>query len=77
MLAMTDDELLRMALNGDETEWTHLHERCRIRTEAERLARLLERHADAGNDAAGAWAQVLVDLHPSLVVNLPPARPSP
>ena len=71
---MTDEELLRAALDGSETEWAELHNRCRDRTQAEALARMLEKHADADNDAAAAWAQVLADLHPGLQVNLSAAR---
>ncbi len=73
---MTDDELLHTALHGGEAEWARLHKICRDRAQAEALARMLERHANEENDAAAAWAQVLADLHPSLKINLPPARPA-
>lgn len=69
---MTDEDLLRMALSGGETDWEALHEVCKDRTSAEALARLLEQHANAGIDAADAWAQVLGEMHPGLRVNLPP-----
>jgi hypothetical protein len=73
---MTDDELLHAALNEDESQWAALHEQCRDRRHAEALARVLEAHATVDNDAAGAWAQVLADLHPGLVVKLRAARAS-
>ncbi len=71
---MTEEDLLAAALSGDEAQWTALHEQCRDRSRAEALARLLETHATADNDAAAAWAQVLADLHPGLQVNLSAAR---
>ncbi len=73
---MTDDELLHAALRGGETEWTKLHEICRDRAQAEALARMLERYANAENDAAFAWAKVLTDLHPGLKINLSTVRSS-
>ncbi len=70
---MTDDELLRTALAGNEAEWAALHEVCRDRAQAEALARVLEKHTNTDSDAAVAWGHVLSDLHPGLTVNLPPA----
>jgi len=71
---MISETLLNMALHGGEAEWTRLHEICRDRAQAEALARMLEQHATAEDDAAVAWAQVLADLHPGLKVNLLPSR---
>jgi hypothetical protein len=68
---MTDVELLDHALSGDDGKWTKLHEVCRDRGTAERLARLLEQHTTAQQPAADAWVHLLPELHPGLVVNLP------
>lgn len=73
---MTDQELLKTALHGGETEWQKLHEACRDRALAEALARVLEQNSNGDSDAGVAWAHVLMDLHPGLKVNLPPARPA-
>jgi hypothetical protein len=68
---MTDADLLDHALSGDESKWTKLHEVCRDRPTAERLARLLEQNTTAAQPAADAWSHLLPELHPGLVVQLP------
>lgn len=69
---MNDEELLNVALHGGETEWQRLHDVCRDRNSAERLARMLEKNAHEGMDAAAAWVIVLQDLHADLAIQLPP-----
>ncbi|MDO8540173.1 MAG: hypothetical protein Q7S40_06980 [Opitutaceae bacterium] len=71
---MTDTELLKVALHGGEDEWQELYQTCRDRARAEQLARVQELHATDATDAAAAWANVLADLHPGLVVKLPHQR---
>jgi len=68
---MSDEELLSYALSADEAKWTTLHSVCRDRAKATRLAQLLEEHTTADNPAADAWAGLLRELHPDLVINLP------
>ncbi|MDO8540675.1 MAG: hypothetical protein Q7S40_09595 [Opitutaceae bacterium] len=70
---MTDAELLDLALRADEAGWQKLHQLCRERGMAERLAKVLERGATQEVDEAHAWASVLKQMHPGLHVNLPPA----
>lgn len=65
-----------MAVSGSESRWDELHEICTERTRADALARMLERHAHQGNEAAMAWAHVLAEIHPGLKVNLAPPPPS-
>lgn len=67
---MTDSELLAAALQGHD-DWDKLYEFCRDRAQAEALARVLERHATAGSQEATAWATLLGEMHPGLVVKLP------
>lgn len=74
---MTNDELLRLALQGSELEWTDLHRMCLDRGFAERLAGVLECSTTAENDVAIAWVSVLQNLHAGLKVNLPSAISKP
>lgn len=68
---MTDADLLDHALSGDESKWAKLHEVCRDRPTAERLARMLEQHTTSEQPAADAWSHLLAELHHGLVVQLP------
>lgn len=70
---MTESELLSAALHGHD-DWDKLYEFCRDRAQAEALASVLERHATANNQEATAWATLLGEMHPGLVVRLP-AKP--
>ena len=64
------DDLLKMALDGRETDWERLHELCQYRGTAEALARLLEGIAPPVSDEARAWAESLQEMHPGLKVRL-------
>ncbi len=57
----------------NEAGWQRLHELCRERGNAERLAKVLEQSAIQEVDEAHAWANVSEEMHPGLKVNLPPA----
>lgn len=67
---MTNNELLTAALRGSGTDWEKVHEVCEDRARAEALGRMLEEGAALGNKAAEAWAHVLAEMHPGLMVNL-------
>lgn len=69
---MTEAELLNLALRGGEAGWQKLHQLCRERGNADRLAKVLEQGATQEVDEAHAWANVLEEMHPGLKVHLPP-----
>lgn len=73
---MTDENLLSAALDDSAKDWEKVQDICSDRNRALALARMLEQNAHEGVKAAVSWAHALAELHPGLIVHLPPARHS-
>jgi hypothetical protein len=73
---MTDENLLRAALDDSAEDWEKVQDVCADRNRAMALARMLEENSNEEVEAAVSWAHALAELHPGLTVNLPHARHS-